>query len=70
LRKPKREKKQEAPAKPAGPVDLDVATEKEIEGLRHIGPTLANGSSPTVTPSVPSVLWMVSGGSEGSVPLW
>jgi len=27
--------------KPAGPVDLDVATEKEIEALRHIGPTLA-----------------------------
>jgi competence ComEA-like helix-hairpin-helix protein len=41
LRKPKREKKQKAPPKPAGPVDLDVATEKEIEGLRHIGPTLA-----------------------------
>jgi len=41
LRKPKREKKQKSPPKPAGPVDLDVATEKEIEGLRHIGPTLA-----------------------------
>ena len=41
LRKPKREKKQRSPPKPAGPVDLDVATEKEIEGLRHIGPTLA-----------------------------
>jgi competence protein ComEA len=41
LRKPKREKKPKAPPKPAGPVDLDVATEKEIEGLRHIGPTLA-----------------------------
>lgn len=41
LRKPKREKKQKAPPKPAGPVDLDVATEKEIEGLRHIGPALA-----------------------------
>ncbi len=41
LRKPKREKKQKAPPKPAGPVDLDLATEKEIEALRHIGPTLA-----------------------------
>jgi competence protein ComEA len=41
LRKPKRGKKQKSPPKPAGPVDLDVATEKEIEGLRHIGPTLA-----------------------------
>jgi competence protein ComEA len=41
LRKPKREKKQKSPPKPAGPVDLDVATEKEIEALRHIGPTLA-----------------------------
>src|ERR1700716_1117376 len=41
LRKPKREKKQKSPPKPAGPVDLDVATEKEIAGLRHIGPTLA-----------------------------
>src|SRR5450830_1577606 len=37
LRKPK----QETTAKPAGPVDLDVASEKEIEALRHIGPTLA-----------------------------
>ncbi len=41
LRKPKRERKQKAPPKPAGPVDLDVATEKEIEGLRHVGPALA-----------------------------
>ncbi len=41
LRKPNREKKQKAPPKPAGPVDLDVVTEKEIEALRHIGPTLA-----------------------------
>jgi competence protein ComEA len=41
MRKPKREKKQKSPPKPVGPVDLDVATEKEIEGLRHIGPTLA-----------------------------
>jgi competence ComEA-like helix-hairpin-helix protein len=41
LRKPKREKKQKSLPKPAGPVDLDIATEKEIEGLRHIGPTLA-----------------------------
>jgi len=41
LRKPKREKKRKSPPKPAGPVDLDVATEKEIEALRHVGPTLA-----------------------------
>jgi competence ComEA-like helix-hairpin-helix protein len=41
LTKPKRERKQKAPPKPAGPVDLDVATEKEIEGLRHVGPALA-----------------------------
>jgi competence ComEA-like helix-hairpin-helix protein len=41
LRKPKRERKQKAPPQPAGPVDLDVATAKEIEGLRHVGPTLA-----------------------------
>ncbi len=41
LRKPKRERKQRAPPKPVGPLDLDVASEKEIEGLRHIGPTLA-----------------------------
>ena len=41
LRKPKRERKQKSPPKPIGPLDLDVAGEKEIEGLRHIGPTLA-----------------------------
>jgi len=41
LRKPKREKKQKAPPKPAGPVDLDVASEKEIESLRNVGPALA-----------------------------
>src|SRR6266576_5731401 len=41
LRKPKRERKQKAPPKAPGPVDLDVATEKEIEGLRHVGPALA-----------------------------
>jgi DNA uptake protein ComE-like DNA-binding protein len=28
-------------AVPTGPVDLDVATEAEIEALRHIGPALA-----------------------------
>jgi competence protein ComEA len=41
LRKPKRELPRKSPPKPAGKVDLDVATEKQIEGLRHIGPTLA-----------------------------
>ncbi len=41
LRKPKRDKKQKAPSKPVGPVDLDVATVQEIESLRYIGPTLA-----------------------------
>jgi competence protein ComEA len=41
LRQPKRARKQRAPPKPSGPVDLDVATEKEIEALRHVGPTLA-----------------------------
>lgn len=41
LRKPKREPKQKAPPKPSGPLDLDVATEKEIEALRHVGPALA-----------------------------
>ena len=40
-RKPKREKPRKTPPKPTGKVDLDVATEKEIVGLRHIGPTLA-----------------------------
>src|SRR5260370_31957988 len=41
LRKPKREPKRKTPPKPAVPLDLDVASEKEIEGLRHIGPGLA-----------------------------
>lgn len=41
LRRQKRERKQKAPPKPIGPLDLDVASEKEIEGLRYIGPTLA-----------------------------
>jgi DNA uptake protein ComE-like DNA-binding protein len=41
FRKPKREKNQKEPPKPAGPVDLDVATEKDIESLRYIGPALA-----------------------------
>ena len=41
LRKPKREKKQKTAPKPLGPLDLDVASEKEIEALRHVGPALA-----------------------------
>lgn|SRR5512132_1144411 len=41
LRRPKRERKQKPPPQPAGPVDVDVASAKEIEGLRHVGPTLA-----------------------------
>jgi helix-hairpin-helix protein len=41
LRQPKRVKKQKANPKPVGPVDLDLAGEKEIEALRHIGPALA-----------------------------
>jgi competence ComEA-like helix-hairpin-helix protein len=41
LRKPKREKKLKTSPKPPGPVDLDVASEKEIESLRNIGPALA-----------------------------
>jgi len=41
LRKPKRERKPKPPPKPAGPVDLDVASVKEIEALRHVGPSLA-----------------------------
>ncbi|HZE07280.1 MAG TPA: helix-hairpin-helix domain-containing protein [Gemmatimonadaceae bacterium] len=41
LHKPKREKKQKTPPKPPGPVDLDTASEKEIESLRFIGPALA-----------------------------
>jgi hypothetical protein len=41
VRKPKRERKPRTPPKPLGPVDLDVAGEKEIEALRHVGPALA-----------------------------
>src|SRR3954447_20231241 len=41
LRKPNRDRPRKTPPKPTGKVDLDVATEKEIEALRHIGPTLA-----------------------------
>jgi DNA uptake protein ComE-like DNA-binding protein len=41
LRKPKSDRKQKAPPKPVGPLDLDLADEKEIEALRYIGPTLA-----------------------------
>jgi competence ComEA-like helix-hairpin-helix protein len=41
LKKPKKEKKQKEPPAPTGKVDLDVATEQEIESLKHIGPTLA-----------------------------
>ena len=41
LRKAKRDRPRKTPPKPTGRVDLDVASEKEIEGLRHIGPTLA-----------------------------
>ena len=41
MRKSKRQGKQKAPPKPVGPLDLDVAGEKEIEALRYIGPTLA-----------------------------
>jgi competence ComEA-like helix-hairpin-helix protein len=41
LRKSKRERKAKTPPKPVGPVDLDVAGAKEIEALRHVGPTLA-----------------------------
>ena len=41
LRKPRKERKQQAPPKSFGPLDLDVASEKEIEALRHVGPTLA-----------------------------
>ena len=38
----KRQPRQKAPPKKASKVvDLDVATETEIEGLRHIGPALA-----------------------------
>ena len=41
LRKPKRERKEKAAPKPLGPLDLDIASEREIEALRHIGPALA-----------------------------
>jgi competence ComEA-like helix-hairpin-helix protein len=41
LRKPRRDRPQKTPPKPAGPVDLDIAGVKEIESLRHIGPALA-----------------------------
>jgi competence ComEA-like helix-hairpin-helix protein len=41
FRKPGKEKKQKQPPKPAGKIDLDVATEQEIESLKHIGPSLA-----------------------------
>jgi len=41
LRRPKREKREKQPPKPVGPLDLDVATVKEIESLRYIGPVLA-----------------------------
>jgi DNA uptake protein ComE-like DNA-binding protein len=41
IRKPKRDRPLKTPPKPTGPVDLDVADEKQIEGLRHIGPALA-----------------------------
>jgi competence ComEA-like helix-hairpin-helix protein len=41
LRKPKRDRPQKTPPKPTGPVDLDVASVREIEALRHIGPALA-----------------------------
>jgi len=41
IHKPKRDRPMRLPPKPTGPVDLDVATVKEIEALRHIGPTLA-----------------------------
>ena len=40
-RNPKRGKKAKLKLPPAGPVDLDVATEAEIESLRHVGPALA-----------------------------
>jgi competence ComEA-like helix-hairpin-helix protein len=41
LRKPKRDRPPKALPKPTGPVDLDIASVKEIEALRHVGPTLA-----------------------------
>lgn len=39
--KAKRQKMQKPPAAPPSKVDLDVASEKEIEALRHVGPALA-----------------------------
>jgi competence ComEA-like helix-hairpin-helix protein len=41
FRKPGKDKKKKEPPKPTGKVDLDVATEQEIESLKHIGPALA-----------------------------
>jgi competence ComEA-like helix-hairpin-helix protein len=41
IRKPKAERTKKSPPKPAGPVDLDLAGAQEIEGLWHVGPTLA-----------------------------
>jgi len=41
LRKSRRDRPPKAPPKPAGRVDLDVASSREIETLRHIGPALA-----------------------------
>jgi DNA uptake protein ComE-like DNA-binding protein len=41
LRKSKRDKKPKAPPKPLGRLDLDVASEKDIESLRYVGPALA-----------------------------
>jgi len=40
LRKPKGDRKK-PPPRQVGPVDMDVASAKEIEALRHIGPALA-----------------------------
>jgi DNA uptake protein ComE-like DNA-binding protein len=40
-RKPRSEKKEKRPPVPPGKLDLDVASEKEIEALRHVGPALA-----------------------------
>ena len=39
--KSKREKKPKPPRGPPAKVDLDIASEKEIEALRHVGPALA-----------------------------
>jgi hypothetical protein len=40
VRKPKGERTK-TPPKPVGPVDLDIAAEREIEALRYVGPALA-----------------------------